>query len=261
METRCSVPIVALALLDKSLNYVLLVQSYFGPSGNWTFPKGEKLPKQSQSQCVSKYADLFLGYNVKKKLDPHAVIEKNIRGHPVKLLIVKDGSMNVPLKPKIGRAIKKIQWFSVWDLPQSTQPSDGNTGHGVKITDFHTVLPFVAELQEFIHNHRKNDRQSQGSTDVNIGKRNSSAFIPVVPKKASSNQSQNPSSTSSVHSQTFSPISVSTNPSSTGDSVFKPLSLTSQCSPITQQSFTGLSFLQMVTNMCKWICNFPNMCF
>ncbi|KAE9553187.1 hypothetical protein FO519_003583 [Halicephalobus sp. NKZ332] len=255
MESRCSIPIVALALLDKTMNYVLLVQSHFGPPENWTFPKGEKLPKQSQSNCVSKYADLFLGYNVKKKLDPNTVIEKNIQGHSIKLMIVKDGSMNISLKPKISQAIKKIQWFSVWDLPQgaqSIQTPEDSTRHGVKISDFLTVAPFVAELQEFIHNHRKNDRPSQGSTDVNIGKRNSSAFIPVVPKKSSGNnqnQNQSVSSNSGAQAQTLSPLSVSTNPASSEDSMFKPLSLTSQCSPITQQSFTGISFLQMVTSM------------
>uniref|UniRef100_A0AC34RRB2 Nudix hydrolase domain-containing protein n=1 Tax=Panagrolaimus sp. JU765 TaxID=591449 RepID=A0AC34RRB2_9BILA len=248
LENRLLVPIVGVALLDKSMNYILLVQSYFDSAKCWTFPKGVKEAKETPTHCACKYADEFLSFNIKKKLIPHTFIEKNIRGYTVRLLIAKDISMDFEFKPKVQHAIRRIQWFSIWDLPQTPEDPEAFARFELQPNDLTTVEPFVTDLKHFILSSRRNEQVQKKTSDVSIGKRNSSAFMPVVPKKLSAGTSSQSNSSTNISIQPLSPLSVATNESGSSDTVFKPLTMNSQCSPITQQSFTGLSFLQMVTN-------------
>lgn len=246
MKAKSNLPITAVAVLDKTMNYVLLVQSYFGFEDSWTFPKGERGVKETPAHCATKYADLFLSFNVKKKLAHNVVIDKNIGKHPVKLLIAIDADMDYKYQPRLECAIHKIQWFSVWDLPRGKDDSESCARLEMNESHFTSVAPFVSEIQEFIHQSRRGNNP-QSSSD--IGKRNSSAFMPVIPKKSSgSNLSQSSSSFSTLPNLPLSPLSVTTTEPSGPDTVFKPLTISNQSSPITQQSFTGLSFLHLVTN-------------
>uniref|UniRef100_A0AC34F963 Nudix hydrolase domain-containing protein n=1 Tax=Panagrolaimus sp. ES5 TaxID=591445 RepID=A0AC34F963_9BILA len=254
VDYKKSIPVKGAILLDKSLNYVLLVQGYYASKGSWGFPKGKVNEDESDVDCAIREVREETSYDISDKINSHCYISRVVGKTPTQLFIVKDVEIDFLFKPEAPYEIRRIQWFSVWDLPLHQTDREACARFDLKPTNFFTIATFIKQLQKFV---RSEQNRAPKTSNINIGQR--SAFMPVVPRKSLpptssssttvpevSQKVENPSSPSPMEALT---INTASSPSSSTEAVFKPLHLNSQASPLTKQSFTGESFLKMITSM------------
>ncbi|KAI1725197.1 dcp2, box A domain-containing protein [Ditylenchus destructor] len=256
---KSNVPTYGLVLLDSSLNYVLLVQGYFATKNTWGFPKGKVNEDEVPIQCAIREVLEEVGYDATDKIvSRKRPLQCFLNDTLIRLYIATDVPMDFKFGPHLRKEIRKIAWFSVWDLPASKFDDQGCARLGMTPNKFYTVIPFVQDIQKFI----QREQAKRHKPKVTILRKDSSAFQPVIPK-AQSHQSQLnlsntameidqaeniPPHSSSFFDQTVPPIYDSKGESSSeneGDKLFKPLSFDSN----QPASFTGQSFLESFMKM------------
>jgi mRNA-decapping enzyme subunit 2 len=250
VDYKKSIPVKGAILLDKSLNYVLLVQGYYALKGSWGFPKGKVNEDENEADCAIREVREEVGYDISDKINPHCYISRVVGKTPTQLFIVKDVEIDFNFKPEAPYEIRRIQWFSVWDLPLHQTDKEACARFDLKPTNFFTIATFIKQLQKFV---RSEQNRAPKASNINIGQR--SAFMPVVPRKSlpPTSSSNSIPETQKIENPSSSPpmeaLTISTSSPSSSEAVFKPLHLNSQASPLTKQSFTGESFLKMITSM------------
>ncbi|CAK5125558.1 unnamed protein product [Meloidogyne enterolobii] len=261
-QYKSSVPTYGVIMLDPTLNYVLLVQGYYASTNSWGFPKGKINEGELPVECAVREAFEEVGFDSKEYLlDKVRPLQSFVGETLVRLYIATDVPMDFHFKPHLRKEIRKISWFSVWDLPKSRNDDTGLSQLGLYSNNFYSVLPFINGICEFISRERA-VLKPKCSILKHEGKSENSAFQPVIPKGllnfifqisliflASSDQklsviSPNPSS-QNIHQTTSQP---STSKQFDLNNLFKPLKIEPDNppppTPSAQQSFTGQSFLE-----------------
>uniref|UniRef100_A0A915N064 mRNA-decapping enzyme 2 n=1 Tax=Meloidogyne javanica TaxID=6303 RepID=A0A915N064_MELJA len=247
-QYKSSVPTYGVIMLDPTLNYVLLVQGYYASTNSWGFPKG-KVIWELPVECAVREAFEEVGFDSKEYLlDKVRPLQSFVGETLVRLYIATDVPMDFHFKPHLRKEIRKISWFSVWDLPKSRNDDTGLSQLGLYSNNFYSVLPFINGICEFISQERA-VLKPKCSILKHEGKSENSAFQPVIPK-ASSDQKLSvisPNlSTQNLHQTNSQP---STSKQFDLNNLFKPLKIEPDNPPpptpsSAQQSFTGQTFLE-----------------
>ncbi|KAI1715751.1 dcp2, box A domain-containing protein [Ditylenchus destructor] len=256
---KSNVPTYGLVLLDSSLNYVLLVQGYFATKNTWGFPKGKVNEDEVPIQCAIREVLEEVGYDATDKIvSRKRPLQCFLNDTLIRLYIATDVPMDFNFGPHLRKEIRKISWFSVWDLPANKFDDQGCARLGMSPNRFYTVIPFVQDIRKFI----QKEQAKRHKPKVTILRKDSSAFQPVIPKAQShqsqlnvcntsmeTDQAENiPPHSSSFFDQTIPPIYDSKGESSSdneGDKLFKPLNFDSN----QPASFTGQTFLESFMKM------------
>ncbi|KAH7729431.1 mRNA-decapping enzyme 2 [Aphelenchoides avenae] len=229
---KSNVPTYGAILLDESLNHILLVQGYFSSKNSWGFPKGKVNQNEDPVHCAIREVLEETGYDITDKIVPNRVFQYFINDTLVRLYVVKGVEMNFHFEPHLRKEIRKISWFSVWDLPKDRSDEESCARLGLGPNNLYTVLPFVNDIQAFV---RREQEQRQGRGNAVTQK---SYLDSMFSSDRGPWAGQSPSA-QTVHQSGFSGV----NPGTGNESVFKPLMLDAGSQPT---SFTGQGFLEMI---------------
>eukprot|EP00871_Galdieria_phlegrea_P004258 jgi/Galph1/4833/GphlegSOOS_G3416.1 len=150
-----SVPTAGVAILNESLDKVLLVRSFKGKT--WSFPKGKVEKNESFESCAVREAFEEIGFDVSSKVSGEDVLTSDWGGHKSFIFIVPDISEATSFETNTRREISEIRWHPIFELP-TLEGHSGLLESSVssKRNRFFTVLPFVKPLQSWILKKRKN---------------------------------------------------------------------------------------------------------
>ena len=95
-----SIPVKGAILLDKTLNYVLLVQGYYSSKDSWGFPKGKVNEDESDVDAAVREVREEVGYDISDKVNAHCYISRVVGNTPTQLFIVKDIEIDFPFRPE-----------------------------------------------------------------------------------------------------------------------------------------------------------------
>uniref|UniRef100_A0A183EAD2 mRNA-decapping enzyme 2 n=1 Tax=Gongylonema pulchrum TaxID=637853 RepID=A0A183EAD2_9BILA len=246
---KTGVPTYGAALLDSTMNHVLLVQGYFAKN-SWGFPKGKVNEEEEPMDCASREVWEEVGFDISDKISPKRMIQSYMNDTLIRLYIIHDVPIDFPFAPNTRSEIGKIQWFSLWHLPKDRNDMASCEKTGLNPNCFYTVIPLVRELQAYVTRNAKmlnKLEQKPGDTTISIGARSSSAFSPVHPQQwneasmpalhphfASTSKRPCAADLSQLH-----PVQQHSSPNA---AFFKPLT------PAQQVSYTGTAFVQMLSS-------------
>ncbi|VDO28614.1 unnamed protein product [Onchocerca flexuosa] len=181
---KSGVPTYGAALLDSSLNYVLLVQGYFAKN-SWGFPKGKVNEEEEAMACASREVMEEVGFDISDKICKTHLIQCFVNDTLIRLYIIRDVPIDFPFAPNTRNEIGKIQWFCIWDLPKDRNDVVTCERIGMSPSNFYTVIPFVKELQAYVcrYHNMHNKPRHKPMDAINISTRSSSAFSPVQPQR------------------------------------------------------------------------------
>ncbi|KAK6109518.1 Dcp2 box A domain family protein [Brugia pahangi] len=243
---KSGVPTYGAALLDSSLNYVLLVQGYFAKN-SWGFPKGKINEQEEPMACASREVMEEVGFDISDKICKTRLIQCFVNDTLIRLYIIRDVPIDFPFAPNTRNEIGKIQWFCIWDLPKDRNDIVTCERIGMSPSSFYTVIPFVKELQAYISKYNTHNKLKHKPVDtINISTRSSSAFSPVQPQQK--NEMLAPAlsplfNTKTTANMNRSAVShYSSQHASPNSAFFKPLTSSAQ-----HISYTGTAFVQMLS--------------
>ncbi|VDN06864.1 unnamed protein product [Thelazia callipaeda] len=246
---KSGVPTYGAALLDSSLNYVLLVQGYFAKN-SWGFPKGKINEEEEATACASREVMEEVGYDISDKISNSRLIQNLVNDTLIRLYIICDVPTDFPFAPKTRNEIGKIQWFSLWNLPKDRNDFAACEQIGMTPSNFYTVIPFVKELQAYVTQlHNGCSKLEHEAADMISFGEHSSAFSPVHPQRIKKNMMVSVSNPQFSITKTTVDVSHGLTPqlsfhNSFLNSVFcKPLSTSTL--PV---SYTGAAFVQMLSS-------------
>ncbi|KAM3726609.1 m7GpppN-mRNA hydrolase [Dirofilaria immitis] len=246
---KSGVPTYGAALLDSSLNYVLLVQGYFAKN-SWGFPKGKVNEEEEAMACASREVMEEVGFDISDKICKTRLIQCFVNDTLIRLYIIRDVPIDFPFAPNTRNEIGKIQWFCIWDLPKDRNDVVACERIGMPPSNFYTVIPFVKDLQAYVckYHNTHNKPRHKPMDAVNISTRSSSAFSPVQPQQknemlapALSPLFTNTKTAANLNRSTVSQHS--SQHASPNSAFFKPLTTSAQ-----HISYTGTAFVQMVSD-------------
>ncbi|VDO32255.1 unnamed protein product [Brugia timori] len=154
---KSGVPTYGAALLDSSLNYVLLVQGYFAKN-SWGFPKGKINEQEEPMACASREVMEEVGFDISDKICKTRLIQCFVNDTLIRLYIIRDVPIDFPFAPNTRNEIGKIQWFCIWDLPKDRNDVVTCERIGMSPSSFYTVIPFVKELQAYISKYNTHNK-------------------------------------------------------------------------------------------------------
>uniref|UniRef100_A0A914SK42 Nudix hydrolase domain-containing protein n=1 Tax=Parascaris equorum TaxID=6256 RepID=A0A914SK42_PAREQ len=136
---------------------------------------------EEPTDCAAREVCEEVGFDISEKIRDNRLIQKFINETMTRLYIITDVPIDFPFAPKtrneIGRVVtglaigiscslqfgrtalessisalicRKIQWFSVWDLPTDRNNQKACERIGLMPNNFYTVMPFVNDLQAYI---------------------------------------------------------------------------------------------------------------
>ncbi|EJD74183.1 mRNA-decapping enzyme 2 [Loa loa] len=244
---KSGVPTYGAALLDNSLNYVLLVQGYFAKN-SWGFPKGKVNEDEEAMACASREVMEEVGFDISDKICKTRLIQCFVNDTLIRLYIIRDVPIDFPFAPNTRNEIGKIQWFCIWDLPKDRNDFIACERIGMSPSNFYTVIPFVKELQSYVskHHNTHNKPRHKPMDAINISTRSSSAFSPVQPQQKNEMLAPALSPLFNMKTPTHMNRSMvsrhSSQHASPNSAFFKPLTSSAQ-----HISYTGTAFVQMLS--------------
>ncbi|KAH3667447.1 hypothetical protein OGAPHI_003096 [Ogataea philodendri] len=135
------IPVRGCALLNESLDKVLLVKGY--ESGSWGFPRGKISKDETDLDCALRELDEETGFDGKEYIDEDEYIERTIKGKNYKIYVLAGVPESTQFEPKVRNEIKAIEWRKVKSLSKQGR----NT--------LFLVSSMMQQLQSFI-NRKKN---------------------------------------------------------------------------------------------------------
>lgn len=158
IEYKFSIPTSGAVLLDKSLEYVLLVQGY--GSKNWSFPKGKVNHDETLMNCAIREVHEETGYDCSEHIYEDVAIDRKIFETSCRLFIVTDVEMDYAFHPHVRNEIRSIQWFLVNELPMRPVKKSASEQQQPNFSaKFYTVYPFVPLIRKWIERERKHRRK------------------------------------------------------------------------------------------------------
>jgi 8-oxo-dGTP pyrophosphatase MutT (NUDIX family) len=109
------IPTFGVILLDRSLEWVLLVQPYRGNS--WGFPKGKANQDETPLDCAIREGFEETGYDARRHIRPSDYIVQNDGDRKSTLFIATGVPVDFPYAPRTRKEVSKCQWHRVADIP------------------------------------------------------------------------------------------------------------------------------------------------
>ncbi|OWA50660.1 m7GpppN-mRNA hydrolase [Hypsibius exemplaris] len=150
-QYKASIPTAGAILLDESLEYVLVLESF--PGRRWGFPKGKKNNNESMQECAVREVFEETGYDITQKITPDEYLELAYEDMFVQLFIVHGISRDTVFQPQTKGEVKSFEWMLVKELPGATGPQNPNPRF--KSSGFYMIRPFVNPLKRWIEMNRK----------------------------------------------------------------------------------------------------------
>ncbi|GJQ14073.1 hypothetical protein GpartN1_g5864.t1 [Galdieria partita] len=148
-QYKNSIPTAGVALLNTSLEKVLLVKGFRGKS--WSFPKGKVGKDESYETCAVREAREEVGFDVSKQLFRENLLTSNWQGHESYIFIVPGIPDTTKFETNTRKEISEIKWHDIFSLPSPDDDSGGTELHPkLKRSRFFSVLPFVKPLQSWV---------------------------------------------------------------------------------------------------------------
>ncbi|CAI2351412.1 unnamed protein product [Caenorhabditis sp. 36 PRJEB53466] len=145
-DYKSTVPTYGAILMDESLDYVLLVQSYFAKGNSWGFPKGKINQNEPPRDAAIRECYEETGFDFGRHSENEKKLQKFQNETMVRLYIVKNVPKDYNFQPQTRKEIRKIQWFKVDDLP--TDKTDQVPTH-LRGYKFYLVMPFVNDIRTY----------------------------------------------------------------------------------------------------------------
>lgn len=152
-EYKMAVPTYGAILLDETLDYVLLVQSFWAKS-TWGFPKGKVNEREEPHICAAREVLEETGYDIGSLLSKDQFLERQIHDHVMRLYIVTGVPRDTPFSPRTRKEIRGIEWFAIADLPSHKRDQAPRATLGMNANAFFMVMPFVKGIRKWIFNNR-----------------------------------------------------------------------------------------------------------
>ncbi|UXI22546.1 hypothetical protein NH340_JMT08489 [Sarcoptes scabiei] len=152
---KFSIPCSGAIMLDKNLDFILLVQGF--SSKTWGFPKGKVNHDESLMNCAVREVFEETGYNCKDDIFEDCYLERKIFESKLRLYLVKNIEFNFDFKPQARNEIRSIKWFALKDFPYH-EPKQTNSGI-VKMppnaSKFVSVMPFINAIRRWAEIEKK----------------------------------------------------------------------------------------------------------
>jgi mRNA-decapping enzyme subunit 2 len=145
------IPTNGAIMIDKSLEYVLLVQGYFASTNSWGFPKGKVNECEKPIDCAIREVLEETGYDITGKVNDKRSFSRYTNGKALtQLFVATDTEINFKFQPHANKEIRKIQWFRINTLPHDRNDFDSPAKVNMKPNNFYNVVPFVADILQFV---------------------------------------------------------------------------------------------------------------
>ncbi|EME29037.1 mRNA decapping complex subunit 2 [Galdieria sulphuraria] len=182
-QYKNSIPTAGVALLNSTLEKVLLVKGFRGKS--WSFPKGKVGKDESYESCAVREAREEVGFDVSNQLYRENLLTSNWQGHESYIFIVPGIPDSTRFETNTRKEISEIKWHDIFSLPSSEDDSGGNELHPkLKRSRFFSVLPFVKPLQSWVLSRNRNLGMTRDSSGLEYP-RTKASFSNVTSKRLS----------------------------------------------------------------------------
>ncbi|CAN7984768.1 unnamed protein product [Ixodes hexagonus] len=159
-EYKMAVPTYGAILLDETLEYVLLVQSYWARA-SWGFPKGKVNEGEEPHACAVREVLEETGFDISPFLNQTEFIERQVFDTQVRLYLIVGVPRDTPFSPRTRKEIKSVDWFSIADLPSHKRDQAPKATLGLNANAFFMVMPFVKPLRKWLFSSRQRRLQQQ----------------------------------------------------------------------------------------------------
>uniref|UniRef100_A0AC34GXL2 Nudix hydrolase domain-containing protein n=1 Tax=Panagrolaimus sp. ES5 TaxID=591445 RepID=A0AC34GXL2_9BILA len=169
------IPTNGAIMVDKSLEYVLLVQGYFASTNSWGFPKGKVNECEKPIDCAIREVLEETGYDITGKVNEKRSFSRYTNGRALtQLFVATDVDMDFKFQPHANKEIRKIQWFKIDLLPHDRNDVNSPARVNMKPNNFYNVVPFVADILQFVKKEKsrrarkaKKEQQQQVNGKIN----------------------------------------------------------------------------------------------
>lgn len=101
-------------LIDKSLDYVLLVQGYFASKNSWGFPKGKVNEGEKSIDCAIREVQEETGYDIRGKINAKRSFSRYTNNKSLTQIFAVAGvEMDFDFKPCLNKEIRLV-WVYIW---------------------------------------------------------------------------------------------------------------------------------------------------
>ncbi|KAE9556780.1 hypothetical protein FO519_000186 [Halicephalobus sp. NKZ332] len=184
------IPTNGAMLIDKSLEYVLLVQGYFASSNSWGFPKGKVNEGEKSIDCAIREVQEEIGYDISAKVDRKISFSRYNNKALTQLFAVSDVERDFDFKPHLNKEIRKIQWFHISCLPRDRSDFESSKMIGMKPNNFYNVIPFMQDLLNFVKKEKAKRERREKRKLLSPAPMNNAVSKPVVnPKRTFTGES------------------------------------------------------------------------
>ena len=137
------VPVRGVALFDKTLTKVLLVQGI--ESRSWSFPRGKIEQDETDVQAAVREAMEEVGLDVKPYINEKDFIERTVKGKNYKIYLCKNIPDDVAYRPTVRNEIDAINWKNFKSLMKEIRKSQGN---------YFLVAMMIGQLSKWVKKQR-----------------------------------------------------------------------------------------------------------
>uniref|UniRef100_A0A8R1DNH3 mRNA-decapping enzyme 2 n=1 Tax=Caenorhabditis japonica TaxID=281687 RepID=A0A8R1DNH3_CAEJA len=162
-EYKSTVPTYGAILVDPTMEYVLLVQSYFSKGKNWGFPKGKINQSEPPRDAAIRETFEETGFDFGAHSQNEKKFQRFINEAMVRLYLVKDVPLDFPFKPQTRKEIRSIKWFKLDDLP--TDKNDEMPEY-LRGNRFYMAMHFVRDIQFYVHKEREKLERKKAAEHV-----------------------------------------------------------------------------------------------
>lgn len=162
---KMSVPTYGAILLDKSLEYCLLVQGYWAKV-SWGFPKGKVNEEEAPTNCAIREVNEETGFDISEMINENDFLEHHLNEQLIRLYIIPGVPKDTEFKPKTRQEIKSLEWFALNDLPVHKKDQTPKSNLGLNPNSFFTVIPFVKNLRKWVTRYLGNSAEDELGVSV-----------------------------------------------------------------------------------------------
>lgn len=149
-EYKMSVPTYGAIMLDETMQYIVMVQSYFSRT-SWGFPKGKVNEGEESHQCAVREVREETGFDISALINENDFIETTFNEQLARLYIVPGVPKDAKFEPQTRGEIKDIKWFNIDDLPNHKKDMAPKQNLGLNPNNFFMAIPFIKPLKKKIN--------------------------------------------------------------------------------------------------------------
>ncbi|XP_072038580.1 m7GpppN-mRNA hydrolase-like [Amphiura filiformis] len=157
-EYKMSVPTYGAIMLDETMQYIVMVQSFFSKT-SWGFPKGKVNEGEEPHQCAVREVREETGYDISDLIVENDYIETTFNEQLARLYIVPKVPMEAKFEPQTRGEIRGVKWFHIDDLPSHKKDMAPKQNLGLNPNNFFMAIPFIKPLKKRINKRKGKSNQ------------------------------------------------------------------------------------------------------